>query len=251
VKARVGVADADQESKVKWIDLNKGEKLPKVLSVDSSQKFMVKFAASDSLHQVFVLLRNKETQKEVAFIAQPETEGNTDYKLDLDLAANAKDLNYKSGAYEVIIYLGDFLLEDSLEWNLGEVSLSVGQGKPKGENPLYSIAYGLKPEIKHLFRVPEPRPPRFLSDAFTLLVLSPLLLLFILWIKVGANISGFPASLSALGFHLGLIGIFGVYGVFWWRLTMFEAIKYVSIPGLVAFISGHRLLSHIAETRKS
>jgi len=83
VTTRVGVADADQQSKTQWNDLNRNQKLPSRLELEASQRLVVKIAASDSLHQVFVLLRNKETKKEVAFIAQPETEGKTDYKLEL------------------------------------------------------------------------------------------------------------------------------------------------------------------------
>jgi oligosaccharyltransferase complex subunit delta (ribophorin II) len=220
-----------------------------VSGFEPSQRLVAKVAGSDSLHQVIIILRNKESRKEVAFIAQPETEGKTDYKLELDLSTNAKDLGYESGKYEIVLILGDFLVEDSLEWALGEVNLQVASGKTKSVNPLYSVTYGQKPEIKHQFRTPEPRPPRFLSDTFTVLVLSPILILLILWIKIGANIKGFPLTLSALGFHVGLAGIFGVYLLFWIRLTMFEALKLVSIPGAITFICGHRLLAYISEKR--
>jgi oligosaccharyltransferase complex subunit delta (ribophorin II) len=248
VTSRVGISDSDQ-AKVKWNDLNKGQKLSSKLELDPSQKLIVKAAISDPLHQVFVVLRCKETQREVAFIAQPETDGKTDYKLELDLTTNAKDLGYNSGTYELILYLGDFLIEDSFAWSLGEVKLTVAHGKAKTVNPLYAVSYGPKPEIKHMFRQPEPRPPRFLSDTFTLIVLSPLLILFGLWIKVGANISAFPFSISALAFHLGLASMFGVYGLFWIKLTMFEALKWMTLPSLVTFLAGHRLLSNISEKR--
>jgi len=61
---------------------------------------------------------------------------------------NAKDFGYKSGSYEIVLYLGDFLLEDSIEWVVGEVSLKLGSGKVKAINPLYAVSYGPKPEIK-------------------------------------------------------------------------------------------------------
>jgi len=64
------------------------------------------------------------------------------------LSSNAKDLGYKSGPYEVVLILGDFLVEDSLEWSIGEVNLQVAAGKTKAANPLYSVTYGPKPEIK-------------------------------------------------------------------------------------------------------
>jgi len=57
-------------------------------------------------------------------------------------------LGYNSGLYEVIVFLGDFLVEDSMEWNIGEVNLQLAAGKPKAINELYSVSYGPKPEIK-------------------------------------------------------------------------------------------------------
>lgn len=55
-----------------------------------------------------------------------------------------------------------------------------------------------------MFREPEKRPPAFVSNLFTGLCLAPVLLLFILWAKLGVNISNFPFSFSAVIFHLGL-----------------------------------------------
>jgi len=84
VTVRVGVADADQQAKTQWNDLtSRNQKLSSRLELEVSQRLVVKIAASDSLHQVFVLLRNKESKREVAFIAQPEIAGKTDYKLEL------------------------------------------------------------------------------------------------------------------------------------------------------------------------
>lgn len=83
VTARLGVADADQQTPAKWHDLNMKQKLNTKLDVETNQKLVVKVSTAQRLHQVFVVLRNKETKKEVTFIGQPETEGKTDYKLEL------------------------------------------------------------------------------------------------------------------------------------------------------------------------
>lgn len=40
--------------------------------------------------------------------------------------------------------------------------------------------YDVKPEIKHMFRQPEPRPPAILSQAFTVACILPIFLAFIL-----------------------------------------------------------------------
>lgn len=55
-----------------------------------------------------------------------------------------------------------------------------------------------------MFREPEKRPPVFVSNLFTGLCVSPVLLLLILWIKLDVNVARFPFSLSAIVFHLGL-----------------------------------------------
>ena len=42
------------------------------------------------------------------------------------------------------------------------------------------------------------------SNAFTLLVLSPLLLLLVCWLRLGVNVANFPVSLSGLGEWCGV-----------------------------------------------
>ena len=148
VSVRIGVAESDQEAVASWNNLSKGQKLTAQLSLDASQKLVVKVSTAIKLHQVFVMLRRKNDKREIAFVAQPETAGKTDYKLEVDMTANAKDLSYKSGVYEVILFLGDFSIDDSTEWQVGEVKVQLPAGKPKDVNPLYAVNYGPKPEIK-------------------------------------------------------------------------------------------------------
>lgn len=108
VTTRVGVADSDQQAKTQWNDLNKGQKLSKRLELEPVQKLIVKIGASDTLHQVFVIFRNKESKKEVALIAQPETEGKTDYKLELVIYIQNISLtsyNYCDDVYNTFVLL--------------------------------------------------------------------------------------------------------------------------------------------------
>jgi len=63
---------------------------------------------------------------------------------------------FDPGTYEIVLFLGDFLIEDSAEWVLGDVNFKVGSAdhQPKQRptpNPLYSISYQVKPEIKVRF----------------------------------------------------------------------------------------------------
>merc|ERR1711890_176024 len=102
-------------------------------------------------------------------------------------------------------------------------------------------------EIRHLFREPETRPATVVSNTFTLLCLSPFLVMVILWARLGANISNLTLSLR---FHLGLGSIFSLYAVFWLQLNMFETVKYLVVLGVVTFLCGNSLLSGIARKNK-
>lgn len=75
--------------------------------------------------------------------------------------------------------------------------------------------------------------------------------MLIAWMKLGVNISAFPFSLPALGFHLGLAAIFGLYYCFWLQLNMFTTFKYLIMIGVVTFLCGNSMLVKIAEKRKS
>ena len=108
-----------------------------------------------------------------------------------------------------------------------------------------------KPEIRHLFREPEKRPPTVVSTAFTGLVLAPFAIMLLCWMKLGVNMSSFPFSLSALGFHLGLGAIFSLYYLFWLQLDMFSTLKYLIMVGVVTFLCGNSMLVKIAEKRKN
>lgn len=108
-----------------------------------------------------------------------------------------------------------------------------------------------RPEIVHQFRQPEKRPPRVVSDVFTALCAAPLFVLFILWAKLGVNVSNFPFNLSAIGFHLGLGGILALFAIFWYQLNMFETLRLLIPIAIVTFFFGNRLLRSIAVRRSN
>lgn len=103
-----------------------------------------------------------------------------------------------------------------------------------------------KPEIIHQFREPEKRPPRFVSDVFTALCAVPLLVLFVLWLKLGINLSNFSFSLSGIGFFSSFGGILGLFGLFWYKLNMFDTLRLLIPLAIATFIFGNRFLRSIA-----
>jgi len=59
------------------------------------------------------------------------------------------------------------------------VTLQLGEATKKSKTA-FEEQYSPKPEIRHMFRVPEARPPVVISQAFTVACFVPILVLFIL-----------------------------------------------------------------------
>merc|ERR1719431_1492416 len=102
--------------------------------------------------------------------------------------------------------VGDAVISNPTAWEAAKISISFPS--EDGELKEGSI-YDAKPEIRHLFREPEARPASIVSNAFTLLCLSPFLLML------------------------------GLYGMFWLQLNMFQTVKYLVVLGVVTFLCGN------------
>ncbi|XP_014615558.1 PREDICTED: dolichyl-diphosphooligosaccharide--protein glycosyltransferase subunit 2 [Polistes canadensis] len=263
----IGTGDADQTTQPKLTRVTYPEKLSQKIEADSQQKLVVRFLLKDSankkpmrVHQAFIRLSSTSTtninnENEITFVAEPDNANI--YKFDMPLAATAINFAYRSGDYKIALVIGDSVLSNSFEWTIAMVNLKFPDAvtaESSDKNAFFkqkADIYTTKPEIKHMFREPEKRPPAFVSNLFTGLCLAPALLLIILWAKLGVNISNFPLSLSAVTFHLGLGGIFILFGVFWLKLNMFVTLRYLLGLGVVTFLAGNKLLSNIAHKHKS
>ncbi|XP_055917463.1 dolichyl-diphosphooligosaccharide--protein glycosyltransferase subunit 2 [Eupeodes corollae] len=245
----VGVGDSDASSSIKKQTVAFPSTLTETLSADHTQKLTMKAALVDdgttkmmTVHQAFVRLANQNTDEEIIYVA--EQDSSKAYKFDMDVGARGGDFGYKSGVYKLELIVGDASLSNSFKWHVANVQLKFSQDARK-DNQSQTIR-APRPEIVHQFRVPEKRPPRLVSDIFTGLCLTPLVLLFILWAKLGINVSNFTFSLSTIGFHLGFGAILGLFGLFWLRLDMFQTIRLLIPIAAVTFLCGNRLLRRIA-----
>ncbi|XP_043791142.1 dolichyl-diphosphooligosaccharide--protein glycosyltransferase subunit 2 [Apis laboriosa] len=264
----IGTADADQTTQPKLTRILFPEKLSQKIEADSQQKLVMRFLLRDNAnkkpmrtHQAFVRLssisisKNDKKGHEILFVAEADTSHL--YKFDMPVGTAAANFNYQSRDYNVELIIGDAILNNPFQWTVATVSLKFPEpssSERTDKNVFYnskSNVYSTKPEIKHMFREPEKRPPAFVSNLFTGLCLAPVLLLFILWAKLGVNISNFPFSLSAVIFHLGLGSIFTLFGIFWLKLNMFVTLRYLVGLGIVTFLAGNKMLSRIAHKHKS
>lgn len=250
--AEFGIVDTDQTTAPKLSAIEHPSKMSQALEADHHHKVIFKFTLMDKsskekilAHQAFVRLFNAKTGAEIIYVAEPDS--NSVYKFDLDVNTRSKDFKSNSGLYQVHLIVGDADISNPINWHLADIDLKFSGDQPSAPS---SSKLGPQPEIRHKFREPEKRPAAVVSNMFTLLCLSPLLILFIGWMKLGINVSGFPFSLSTLGFHLGLGSIFVLYYYFWLQLDMFTTVKYLMMIGVVTFLCGNSLLVRIAKQKK-
>jgi len=251
--AEIGVADVDQSTAPKLSPVQPPSKLASALTADHRRKVVFKFAIKDKtsnekirVHQAFVRLVHVATDAEIVFVAEPDSADT--YHFDLDVGARTDDFGGRSGAYQLHLLVGDAVVANPVSWHVADVQLSFPEDSKASAEATSGV--GPKPEIRHLFREPEKRPPPAVSTVFTALCVAPVLIMLIGWLKIGVNVSAFPWSLSALGFHLGLGAIFGLYYYFWLQLNMFTTVKYLFMVGVVTFLCGNGMLVAIAEKRK-
>lgn len=248
----IGVGETDSTSNFNKQTVSFPNKLNGVLNADHQQKILLKTVLVDestdkpiTVHQAFVLLINKETKEEIVFVA--EQDATKAYKFDLDVGARGADFGHRTGSYALELIIGDASLSNSFRWAVADLELKFNQ-EPAARSDKNNTRIP-RPEIVHQFREPEKRPPRFVSDVFSALCAAPLLILFILWAKLGVNVSNFPFSLSAIGFHMSFGGILSLFALFWLKLNMFETLRLLAPLAVVTFLFGHRLLRSIASRR--
>ncbi|KAL6440134.1 hypothetical protein ACFW04_003029 [Cataglyphis niger] len=267
----IGTGDADQTTQPKLAKVNTefpSGKLEHKIEADSQQKLVMRFLLRDSankkpmrVHQAFVRFTSVSASTsdkrghEIFFVAEPDAAHV--YKFDMPVGTAAANFGHQSGDYNMELIIGDAVINNPFRFNIGTVTLKFPElTSTEGADKSVSYKqkpdmYITKPEIKHMFREPERRPPAFVSNLFTGLCLAPVLLLLILWARLGINISNFPLSLSAITFHLGLGGIFVLFGIFWLKLNMFVTLRYLLGFGVVTFLAGNKMLSQIAHRHKS
>ncbi|CAG9537011.1 unnamed protein product [Cercopithifilaria johnstoni] len=251
----VAVFDRELLKPSSSISVKESSKIGKTLEADVHSKMEIRFKVNEAktgeallVHQAFVVFVHSNTRQEIIFVATPDH--NHNYVFDVDFEKVAKDFEGLSGRYVVRLIVGDSAISHSLDWNLVDVNLKLPAIAAPKIKKSERIIYEKAPEIKHMFREPEKRPPRIVSTIFIFLSSFPLLVVLILWLRIGINFGNLPASPFVFLFHGGLTGIFGLYFVFWLQLTMFETLKYLSVIGTITFISGNRLLGTLAAKRK-
>jgi len=258
---RVVVGETGEDRSKKRLEVQYPRELSEELAVSGSQRLQLSLDLTDEkgkpLHvqQVAVVFTHLETNQEAVLIVPDDsTLGSYRVTLALDKIEQAQLFHSKSGKYSIQVIVGDSIIENPTSWKVGTASLQFRT--PSGSSVDYQpnevkLNTDL-PVLHHTFRPADKRAPHIVSFTFTLLVLSPLLILFVGLVYYRANISNFPFGLGfidAVGFQLCLLAILGLFGLFWLELTMVTALKYLTILSLPTVFFGQRNLRRIATSK--
>lgn len=237
----------DPAADVRKFSLETGKKLSEVVKAAANSHIHVflrlKNAAARNVaaQQVAVRLINQKTKDEEVFDAIQTAKG---YRIHIDVAAAAAELNHASGLYKAELLVGDADISNPLQWHLADLQIAFPAANAD-EEPLLKA----KKEIHHQFRAPSPRGSDAISRLFTLLVLSPWAILLIGLLAIGANIRRFPFTglepINALAFVGSIAAIFFLLYVYWLRLNMFQTLYYLAILAAPAVFFGSRALRHL------
>jgi len=261
VLGTVSVSDAqivvsDTADPADLVDARKyGLEFPKTsetIEVDGSQHIHLKFKLRSQnskpleAHQVFVRLIHVQSGAESTVAAQSSS--SKLYSAHLSLEKLATQLGRQSGAYEIHLIVGDSYLQTPLSWKISTLSL-----KYKGEAIKKSDPFAKKPEIVHQFRVPEARPPKTISFAFTLATIAPFLILFLGFPLQGANLKRFPFTGTGFLYNVGFLVCLGatlaLYAFYWLSLNMVQTLTYLFGLSIPTLFFANRALNELAKVK--
>lgn len=165
--------------------MEENKALSSKLEADQQMKLSVKFSVKDKQkpttslepQQAFLRFAHVKSGREIVFLAQANSAGL--FNADIDFALQAKNFQQTSGLYSLELIVTDALIENPIRWKLGEINLQLISDNTENVEDKTKL-YAQKPEIKHIFRVPEATPPALVSTVFSGLCLAPLALLLIL-----------------------------------------------------------------------
>ncbi|EXJ96088.1 hypothetical protein A1O1_01214 [Capronia coronata CBS 617.96] len=202
-------------------------------------------------HQAFLLLQDPAKKLDVSYPFSIKESGKAKVELShKDLPLQLLRSSYPLSASIVIASFGSAEGYNSKAFPL-TIELDPNVPIPVAEKPL---RYGKLPEIHHIFR-PDPQSPNVvISLVFLGAVLATVPALLGAFLYLGGNINHLGKALSSapvshtlfLGSIVGIEGVFFLYYTVW---NLFKTLPVLLALGVVAFLSGSRALTEVQERR--
>ncbi|RPB28687.1 oligosaccharyltransferase subunit ribophorin II [Terfezia boudieri ATCC MYA-4762] len=240
--------------------IDKPVSTPITLSSGEALRLSMTFKAGNEVgvpHQAYLFVQQADTGIETFF---PFDVAPTTAKAKLEITH--KDLPpsfiVSSSPLTLTMAIGDFteniksifIPVAQVQLNFDSMTVSAAK-RSLGESP---VVYAPLPELRHTFRPDPKNPPKILTLIFLGAIGAALVGLFGAWATLGANLSALPKALRAaplshptfLASVLGLEGIFVMYYLKW---NLFQTLTAAIIVGPVAFYSGSRTLREVRARR--
>jgi len=231
-----------------------GKKVDEVVRVEYSQQLLFEFrlrgqtGKNIQVQQAFLRISHPSSGREVIKVAQFASKG---YSAEISIRDLSVDFYGQSGNYDLQLIAGDAFLQNPVSWTFATIHIKYPNNS-KVDPP--SSPFDIKPEIVHQFRVPDIRPPKTISMAFTGAVLGiPFLILIVGLFSVGANFGNFPSGanfLFAIGFQATLGAILSLFVIYWLRLNMVQTLGYLILLSLPFLFFSHRNLNALSTKGK-
>ncbi|KAL2392072.1 hypothetical protein ABEF93_001253 [Exophiala dermatitidis] len=202
-------------------------------------------------HQAFLLLQDSNKKLDVSYPFSVKESG----KAKLELTHKDLPLQFlrSTSPLSASIVIASFGASEGYNSEAFALTIELDPNAPiqASETPL---RYGKLPEIHHIFR-PDPKSPNIvITLVFLGAVLATLPALLGTWIYLGGNINHLGRALSHapishslfLGSIVGIEGVFLLYYTVW---NLFKTLPVLLALGVVAFLSGGRALTEVQERR--
>ncbi|EXJ79293.1 hypothetical protein A1O3_08795 [Capronia epimyces CBS 606.96] len=202
-------------------------------------------------HQAFLLLQDSHGKLDVSFPFSVKESG----KAKVELTHKDLPLQFlrSSTPLSASIIIASFGTSEGYNGKAFPLTIELDPNVPipAAETPL---RYGKLSEIHHVFR-PDPKSPNIvITLVFLGAVLATLPALLGAWLYIGGNINHLGKALSDapishtlfLGSVVGIEGVFFLYYTIW---NLFKTLPILLALGVVAFLSGSRALTEVQERR--
>ncbi|CAI5965946.1 unnamed protein product [Closterium sp. NIES-64] len=175
-------------------------------------------------------------------------------------------LFYHSGEYTLKLIVGDAVMDNAFDWQLGSVDLDLPAAPETAPScppaPSLWLRDSLPSPRSHISsasripgrrlsiirpRIPASLLPIPLRSSLHRLPPFPTAQLAVLGVNLKAFPSGGVPLLSALAFHGGIAALLLLYVAFWVQVNLFTTLKLILLLAVLTAIPGHQVLSYLAD----
>ncbi|CAG8549223.1 3073_t:CDS:2 [Paraglomus occultum] len=225
---------------------------PLILSPDDTFKLSLNIQEKDSdkafhPHQALLTLTDEKTREQYLLVIKVREKGKA--RVELDMKAAPDDLTSHSGNYSMEIILGTPSHSNPFRYRIGTLNIE-GTIKSPRKAP---IVYGPRPEIHHVFRDGERSPSLWISYTFSIIALTPWIVLVGGWKYIKVNLSLLLSkpteSLPVIAFLSSLLAMETLLFGYWISLNLLQTLPWLAASSLVAFVTGQRALTKVQTWR--